>query len=105
MKKLLASAAILAAFTQPAAANDAQIFGAIAGAVIGYHLMERSNTLEVQPQIVITAPHRHYQPQTVIVVQQPQHHYRHGIHPQTARIYSDTCTAYGQGRHGNVICR
>lgn len=105
MKKFLALAAILAAFTQPAAANDdARIFGAVVGAVIGYHLMDRSDNIQVQPQVVITAPvHRHY-PQTVVVVQQPQRHHHH-IHPQTARIYRDTCTVYGQGRHGNVICR
>jgi hypothetical protein len=106
MKQIIAAIAVSAALIQPAAADDRQVFGAIVGAVIGYHLMERANTVEVQPQVVISAPvpHRHYHPQTVVVVQQPQRHYNH-IHPQTARIYRDTCTAYGHGRHGNVICR
>ena len=105
MKKFLASAAILAAFVQPAAASDdARIFGAVVGAVIGYHIMDSANRVEVQPQVVITAPQRHYRPETVIVVQQqPQRHYH--VHPQTVRIYRDTCTAYGRGRHGNVICQ
>lgn len=106
MKKFLASAAILAAFVQPAAASDdARVFGAVVGAVIGYHIMDRANRVEIQPQVVITAPrpHRHYHPETVIVVQQPEHHQH--IHPQTVRIYRDTCTAYGRGRHGNVICQ
>ena len=103
MKQIIAAIAVSAALIQPAAADDRQVFGAIVGAVIGYHLMERANTVEVQPQVVISAPQRHYRPETVIVVQkQPQRHYH--VHPQTVRRAMDTCTVYGRGHHGSVVC-
>jgi hypothetical protein len=105
MKQIIAALAVSAALIQPAAAGDREVFGAVIGAMVGYHLMKESNTVEVQPQVVISAPRRHYHPQTVVVVQQqPQRHYNR-IHPQTARIAAETCYHYGRGRHDNIICR
>jgi hypothetical protein len=106
MKQIIAALAVSAALIQPAAADDRQVFGAIVGAVIGYHLMKEANTVEVQPQVVISAPapRRHYHPQTVVVVQQPQRHRHYNIHPQTVRRAMDTCTVYGRGHHGSVVC-
>lgn len=92
MKKILALIATTLVLTQPARADNAQVFGAVVGAWIGYEIMSQRQ----EPQII-------YRPQPqVVIVQQP--HY-HRIHPQTARIYRDTCTVYGYGRHGEVICR
>ena len=87
MKQIIAALAVSAALIQPAAADDRQVFGAIVGAVIGYHLMKEANTVEVQPQVVISAP-------------APRRHY----HPQTVRRAMDTCTVYGRGHHGSVVC-
>jgi hypothetical protein len=110
MKAIIA--ALVIAVAGPAQASDREVFSAILGAAIGYHIGVSQVPQPVHPQevyVFVQQPdYRHqqhqyrnhqYQPQ-VIVVEQRGH-----VHPQLQRIYRDQCIVDGPGRHGHIICR